>query len=382
MTPPTCGRRKAPEVGAAGPVLVINAGSSSLKYAVFGPDLAERARGMVEIGPGGAPDHPAALEQALARLAASGLPLAAFTAAGHRVVHGGATLTEPARITPEIVGKIRDLCAIAPLHNPHNLAAIETLGALAPRLPQVAVFDTAFHDTAPEVARRYALPDRAETGDIRRYGFHGISYAALTEALPRISGTPLPRRLLALHLGAGASACAILEGSSVATTMGFSPLDGLDMASRSGSLDPEAVLVLAERLGIDAARHMLWRESGLAGLAGSGDMRALLGRDDLQARFAVEHFAYWAIRHAGSLIAAMGGLDALAFTGGIGERAAPIRAAILAGLKWAGLKVDPGKNETHGPALHAPASPVTAWIVPAREEAYIAARTRDVVAGV
>ncbi len=364
-----------------GPVLVLNAGSSSLKYAVFDADLTERARGMVEIGPGGAPDHPSALERALARLEAAGLPLAAFTAAGHRVVHGGASLTEPARVTPEIIGKIRDLCAIAPLHNPHNLAAIETLGALAPNLAQVAVFDTAFHAQMPEVARRYALPARAATADIRRYGFHGISYAALAEALPEVSGAPPPRRLLALHLGAGASACAILDGRSVATTMGFSPLDGLDMASRSGSLDPEAVLVLAERLGTDGARRLLWRESGLTGLAGSGDMRALMARGDPAARFAVEHFAYWTIRHAGSLIAAMGGLDAVAFTGGIGEGAAPVRAAIMEGLGWAGLVPDRAANAAGGPGLHAPASPVAAWIVPAREERYIAARTREIVAG-
>ena len=362
------------------PVLVINAGSSSLKYAVFDTAGGENARGMVEIGPEGAPDHPAALAEVLARLEASGLPLTAFAGSGHRVVHGGATLTEPTRITPEIIQQISDLSAIAPLHNPHNLAAIETLGTLAPNLAQVAVFDTAFHAQKPEVARRYALPDRAETADICRYGFHGISYAALTEALPQISGVPLPRRLLALHLGAGASGCAILGGRSVATTMGFSPLDGLDMASRSGTLDPEAVLVLAERLGTRAARHLLWHESGLKGLAGNGDMRALLARDDPAARFAVEHFTYWATRHAGSLIAAMGGLDAVAFTGGIGEGAAPVRAAIMEGLGWAGLVPNMAANAAGGPGLHAPASPVAAWIVPAQEERYIAARTREIVA--
>ncbi len=374
---------------AGGPVLVLNAGSSSLKYAVFDAESGggaeeaageEIARGLVEIGPEGAADHAAALDAVLARMADAGLPPARLAAAGHRVVHGGSALTAPTRITPEIIREIRSLCALAPLHNPPALAAIETLAARAPDLPQVAVFDTAFHADMPELARRYALPARAGAEGIRRYGFHGISCAALVEALPGISGAPLPRRLLALHLGAGASATAILDGRSVATTMGYSPLDGLPMASRSGGLDPEAVLVLAERLGTEGARRLLWHESGLRGLAGSGDMRALLGRDDPQARFAIRHFAYWTTRHAGSLIAAMGGLDALAFTGGIGAGAAPVRAAIMEGLGWAGLTADPAANAAHGPALHAPDSRVTAWVVPAREEAYIAARTRTLLA--
>ncbi len=362
----------------AGPVLVINAGSSSLKYAAFGAGLTETARGAVEIGPGAAAGHGAALERALDRLARAGLPLGAFAAVGHRVVHGGARLSAPARLTPEIIAEIRALCDLAPLHNPHNLAAIEALGALAPDLDQVAVFDTAFHAGAPELARRYALPARPETAGLVRYGFHGISYAALVRALPELSGAPLPRRLLALHLGAGASACAILEGRSVATTMGFSPLDGLPMASRSGSLDPEAVLVLARRLGLERAGALLWRESGLAGLSGlSGDMRRLLESDDARARFAVAHFAYWAARQAGSLIVALGGLDAVAFTGGIGEHAAPLRAAILERLAWLGLRLDAGANAAGAARLHRPGSAISAWIVPAREEAFIAARTLE-----
>ena len=233
-----------------------------------------------------------------------------------------------------------DRCsALAPLHNPHNLAAITTLARLAPDLPQTATFDTAFHATNPEVAARYALPAQIEARGLRRYGFHGTSYASLVRHMPRLTGAALPKRLLAFHLGNGASICAIRDAQSVATTMGYSPLGGLTMGTRTGEIDGNAVLRLAEEDGIAATQHLLNKESGLRGLSGGlSDMRALLEADTPETRFAVEHFCYWAVRHAGSLIAAMEGVDAVAFTGGIGENAAPIRARIFEGLAWLGTR--------------------------------------------
>ena len=350
------------------PVLVINAGSSSIKAAVFSSALDPVVTASVaRIGaaasltvagqatPVAATDHRAALALLLAALARRGVAVAGLAAAGHRVVHGGDHLTQPCRITPATLAAIRACAPLAPLHNPHNLAAIEALATLAPDLPQTASFDTAFHATNPDLATRFALPDEPATEGLRRYGFHGLSYASLCGALPRLTLQPLPRRLLAYHLGNGASACGIVNGRSVATTMGYAPLDGLTMGTRPGALDPAAVLALAERVGVVAARGLLNHRSGLAGLSGGeGDMQALLARRDEPARFAVAHFIYWAVRHGGSLIAAMGGVDAVAFTGGIGEHAAPVRDGIMAGLAY-----------THAPA----------HVVPAAEERQIARDT-------
>lgn len=325
-------------------ILVLNAGSSSLKVEVFSPALQSLAPYQVsEIGgqatlktvagtaPAIAPDHTAALGLILAAAAQHGFPTEKLTAAGHRVVHGGATLTAPAQVTPDVLAAIEACVPLAPLHNPANLEGIRALARLAPALPQFASFDTAFHATNPEVATTYALPRAERDKGIRRFGFHGISYAGLVEAI-----TPLPRRLLALHLGNGASLCAILDGRSVATSMGYSPLDGLVMGTRTGHIDGMAVLRLAGDHGIARAADILNRESGLKALAGTNDMATLLARDDAEARFAVDHFCYWAVRQAGSAIAAMGGIDAIAFTGGIGEHAVPVRDRITAGLKWAG----------------------------------------------
>ena len=266
---------------AAGDILVINAGSSSIKFAVFDGDLAEMLRGMADgiggegslrVGEERCParfgDHESALRAVFEVLAAHGLPLAGFRAAAHRVVHGGAELTAPVLVTEQTRAAIARCGRLAPLHNPHNLAAIETLARLAPELPQVACFDTAFHADNPEVASRYALPPTIEARGIRRYGFHGLSYASLVRLLPALSGTALPRRLLALHLGNGASICAIRDGRSVATTMGYSPLEGLTMGTRSGSIDANAVLRLAREDGIEATHDLLNRESGLKGHLG------------------------------------------------------------------------------------------------------------------
>jgi len=379
---------------ASGAILVLNAGSSSIKFAVFDEGLrailsgaateiggAARLRVGPQTRPADLPDQPSALAAILAALESAGIAPGDLAAAGHRVVHGGARLTDPCRVDDRVLDEIAACAPLAPLHNPHNLAAIRALAALAPALPQVASFDTGFHATLPEVARRYALPAAAETRGIRRYGFHGISYRGLVARLPEISQAPLPRRLLALHLGNGASLCAILDGRSVATTMGYSPLEGLTMGTRSGSVDPNAVLDMAAAFGIEETRHMLNRESGLWALGGRSDMRALRAADTPEARFAIAHFAHSTIRHAGAMIAAMGGLDAVAFTGGIGENDARMRAEILGGLAWAGIRPDAQANARGGPALHSPDAPVPAWIVPADEERQIARDTRAIVSG-
>ncbi|GAW34052.1 acetate kinase [Roseovarius sp. A-2] len=368
-------------------ILVLNVGSSSIKLAVFDSDLTETLTGIAE-GIGGAghlklgsvktvqdfPDHDSALQAVLSGLEVNGLPFSRFRAAAHRVVHGGTELTEPARVTPGVIAAIDRCLELAPLHNPHNLAAINTLARLVPGLPQCATFDTAFHATNPDVAARYALPAGIEARGIRRYGFHGISYASLVRHMPGLTGAALPGRLLALHLGNGASICAIRDGRSVATTMGYSPLGGMTMGTRTGEIDGNAVLRLAEEDGIAATHHLLNKESGLRGLSGGlSDMRALMEADTAEARFAIDHFCYWAIRHAGSLIAAMGGLDAVAFTGGIGEYAAPIRARIFQGLAWLGAQMNEAANTRNDTRLHAKESAITGWIVPAQEERMIAA---------
>ena len=307
-------------------LLVVNAGSSSLKVALFDGGVQVRSGQVGEIGTDG---HRAALERLLTDGFGQGL-----TAAAHRVVHGGAELTATCRIDAGVLAQIEACVPLAPLHNPANLAAIRALAALAPDLPQFASFDTAFHATNPEVARRYALPAQVEAAGIRRYGFHGLSYAAIVRKVQQISDIGLPNRLLALHLGNGASICGIVEGRSVATTMGYSPLDGLTMGTRAGAMDGNAVLRLADLYGIAGAARILNRESGLLGLGGASDMRALHVAGTEEARFAVAHFCYWAMRHAGSMIAAMGGLDAVAFTGGIGENDSFVRAEILEGLAF------------------------------------------------
>ena len=313
-------------------LLVVNAGSSSLKLAVFDASLVQLAGARVErIGSGGAADHLEALREGLA---AMGVAVGDLTAAAHRVVHGGAGLVRPARISAEVLAGIEACIPLAPLHNPANLMGVRALASLVPDLPQYASFDTAFHAAVPEVAARYALPPAAEALGLRRYGFHGISYASLVVRL-RAKGA-LPRRLLALHLGNGASLCAILDGQSVATTMGYSPLSGLTMGTRSGDIDGNAVLRLAEVHGVEGAARILNRESGLLGLGGASDMRALHAAGTESAEFALEHFAYWAVRHAGSMVAAMGGLDALAFTGGIGENDNWMRGRIVTGLAFLG----------------------------------------------
>ena len=367
-------------------ILVLNAGSSSIKFAVFGPDLEAGVSGIAaEIGGTGVlevdgarealplVDHAAALRAILAVLETRGITASSLKAAAHRVVHGGRKLSGPMRVTEDVMEEIQSCTPLAPLHNPHNLAAMVALRAAAPDLPQFASFDTAFHATNPDVAVRYAIPRMMETKGIRRYGFHGISYASLVERLPEISGAALPSRLLAFHLGNGASLCAIRNGQSIATTMGYSPLDGLTMGTRSGGIDANAVLRLVEDNGLERTEAILNHESGLLGLSGGkSDMRNLMLDPSADSAFAIEHFCYWSVRHAGSLIAAMGGVDAIAFTGGIGENAVGVRADVCRRLEWLGARLDPDANHGARGRLHARSSKVAIWIVPAEEERMIA----------
>lgn len=327
-------------------ILVVNAGSSSIKVALFTPDLSEVMAGQVS-GIGGAlahiklgaddkdiaaSDHGAALTSILNSLAAQGIEARDLTACAHRVVHGGTSLVQPCRIDDDVIAGIEAATPLAPLHNPNNLAGIRALQTLAPDLPQFASFGTAFHATNPDVATAYAIPKTERDMGIRRYGFHGLSYAwIVTQFEDR-----LPDRLLAFHLGSGASLCAIHKGRSMATSMGYSPLDGLTMGTRSGAIDGMAVLRMAETHGEAEASRMLNKDSGLKGLGGSNDMRLLLAADTDEARFAVDHFCYWAARHAGSAMVAMGGIDAVAFTGGIGQNSGPIRDKIMAHLSFLG----------------------------------------------
>ncbi len=374
-------------------ILVVNAGSSSVKAALFGAGEAPLAAfSVTEVGAGAvlrtaggerpcaAPDHEAAIGLILDAAAAGGVPVARLAGAGHRIVHGGRALTRPVILDEGAIAAIEACVPVAPLHNPHNLAAIRALGRRAPSLPQVGVFDTAFHATNPEVALRYAIPAAEEAKGIRRYGFHGISFASLVERLPAMLGGPLPGRLLACHLGNGVSLCAIRSGRSAATTMGYSPLEGTTMGTRSGGIDGNAVLRLASDHGVEAAGRILNRESGLLALGGASDMRALHAAGTAEARFAIDHFCYWAVRHAGSMIAAMGGLDCIAFTGGIGENDAVVRARICAGLSFLGVAVDAAANVRNAGRIEAGGS-LPVLVVPAGEEAWIATATRRLISG-
>ncbi|MEP3442289.1 MAG: acetate/propionate family kinase [Sulfitobacter sp.] len=353
-------------------ILVMNAGSSSIKTALFDGALSELLR-IEATGIGGAgqlevagkkhslhmPDNAAALANIFESLGQHSITLDTLDGVAHRVVHGGTTLTQTQRITPEVRDEIATCIPLAPLHNPHHLAAIDAMSAAAPDLPQFASFDTAFHATIPPIAHRFALPDHPKLNGVRRYGFHGTSYASVVRTLPEQTQT-LPARLLAMHLGNGASLCAILDGRSVATTMGYSPLSGLTMGTRAGEIDAGAVLRLVRMFGVDEADHLLHNASGLLGLSGlSADMRTLEAAQTPDAQFAIDHFCYWIARQAGSLVSAMGGVDAIAFTGGIGENSALIRNAITDHLQWLGS--------------------IPTYVVPTQEELYIAREAQTLI---
>lgn len=368
-------------------VLVLNAGSLSIKFAVFTADFTETLSG-IAANIGGASfltipgktetspfiDHKSALSAVITALKSHSCDIKTLNAAAHSVVHGSRKLTAPVRITPEVRSEISNCTPLAALHNPHNLAASYALKHIAPKLPQFASFDTSFHATNPDVATRYAIPRMMKTKGILRYGFHGLSYASLVTHLPKISSEKLPWRLLAFHLGNGASLCAIQSGQSVATIIGYSPLDGLTMGTHSGGIDANAALHLVKENGLESTKAILNHESGLLGLSGGkSDMRNLMLDPSADSAFAIKHFCYWSLRHARSLIAAMEGVDAIAFTGGIGENALGVRTRILRGIEWPGVRINPDANHRNDARLHAESSKIKAWVIPAKEEKMIAA---------
>jgi acetate kinase len=386
-------------------LLVLNVGSSSIKFASFAVDdgqplarlfrgevdgIGDQPRLAVEDGSGrpitrrplapGAGHEPAlaATLEWLEREGAGSEPIAA----GHRVVHGGRAFWAPTRIDAAVLATLESLVPLAPLHQPHNLAGIRALAAQRPDLPQVACFDTGFHRTQPPVAQAFALPRALTDSGIQRYGFHGLSYESVAHALPAAAGAAADGRVIVAHLGAGASLCAMRGRESVATTMGFTALDGVPMATRCGSLDPGVVLhLLAERgLGPDEVTDVLYHRSGLLGVSGvSGDVRTLLADSSPAARQALDLFVYRVGREIGSLAAALGGLDVLVFTAGIGERSAPIRARVARGAAWLGVRLDEAANEQHGPRISADDSAVAVWVIPTDEERVVARQTLAVV---
>jgi len=298
------------------------------------------------------------------------------------VVHGGEAFAAPVRLDDAVLAALDALVPLAPLHQPHNLVPIRALAARRPDLIQVACFDTAFHRTIPEVAQSFALPAAVTDKGVRRYGFHGLSYAYIASVLPAVDPRAAAGRTVVLHLGGGASMGALHRGRSVASTMGFTALDGLPMGTRSGQLDPGVVLYLIDELGMDARaiEDLLYRRSGLLGVSGlSSDMRVLLQSDAARARFAVELFVYRIARELGSLAAALGGLDALVFTAGIGEHAAPVRAAVCRAAAWLGVALDEAANAAHGPRISTAESRTAAWVIPTDEELMIARQTLDAV---
>ncbi|MEU8188110.1 acetate kinase [Micromonospora carbonacea] len=367
-------------------VLVLNCGSSSVKYRLYDGDEV-LAKGTVErVGePGGGPaDHETAVRGILDRLGPDGL--AGLTAVGHRVVHGGRRFTEPVLVDDAVFAAIGELVPLAPLHNPANLAGIRVAREALPGVPQVAVFDTAFHHTLPEAAATYAIDrDTAQRHDIRRYGFHGTSHAYVSRRTAELLGRPYDElNTITLHLGNGASACAVQGGRSVATSMGMSPLEGLVMGTRSGDLDPTIVFHLRREagMGVDEIDDLLNHRSGLLGLAGVNDMREVLARraaGDPAAALAFDVYTRRITGYVGAYYALLGRVDAVTFTAGVGEHAAPVRAAALAGLERLGIAVDPARNDGTGDRVISPAgAEVAVCVVGTDEEREIARAARAV----
>jgi acetate kinase len=301
---------------------------------------------------------------------------------GHRVVHGGRKFTEPVIVDNEILKSLELFTPLAPLHQPHNLASIRSVMKLGPNIPQVACFDTAFHNTNPPVAQSFALPRHLSDAGIRRYGFHGLSYEYVARRFRMINPDVAAGRVVVAHLGSGASMCALRNGKSIASTMGFSAMDGLVMGTRPGSIDPGVILYLIQEKGMEAKElsELLYKKSGLLGVSGlSSDMRVLLNSTDPYALEAVDLFIYRIQRELGSLAAALGGLDALVFTAGIGENSAQIRSRICNAAGWLGLCLDSKANEKGNTKISTKDSAVSIWIIPTNEELMIATHTRDIL---
>lgn len=400
-------------LGMQGLLLVLNAGSSSIKFSVFeahedGHQPRKSFQGQVE-GLGGAArftvkahggevlgEHrwpegaTVSHEEGLAHLnewLTPRLQGRALLGCGHRVVHGGVRHTRPVLIDDEVLQSLEALCPLAPLHQPHNLAPIRAIRARLPALPQVACFDTAFHHGQSEVVRQFALPREVTQAGVQRYGFHGLSYEYIASVLPEVHASLADARVIVAHLGNGASLCAMRAGRSVASTMGFSALDGLAMGTRCGTLDPGVIFHLLREMKLtpDQVEHMLYHDSGLLGMSGvSNDMRQLRARaHEPQVRLALDIYVHRIAREIGSLAAAMGGLDAIVFTAGIGENDADTRAEVIEACGWLGFALDAPRNLAQGPciSLGDPSQGPSAWVVPTDEEGMLARKVLGVLAG-
>jgi acetate kinase len=386
-------------------ILVLNSGSSSVKLAVFGVQrgelvlalhgqveglytmprfeardpagrvVAEQSWDRVTLGHDGAVEY-------LGDFLQHHLKNHRLVGVGHRVVHGGLAYTAPVRVEAKTLAALERLVPLAPLHQPHNLLPIDKFLKRTPDLPQVACFDTSFHRANPDVAQRFALPAELHDAGVQRYGFHGLSYEYIATELPRVDARAAAAKTIVLHLGNGSSMCAMDAGQGVATTMGFTTTDGLAMGTRCGALDPGVILYLIDerRMDVRAIERLLYNESGLLGLSGiSSDMRTLLASTAPSARLAIDVYVYRIRRELGSLAAALGGLDAVVFTGGIGENASPIRARVCQDAAWLGVQLDAAANAKGGARISAPGSRVSAWVVPTNEELMIARHTQRVL---
>jgi len=382
--------------------LVLNAGSSSLKFCVYHrPDAEDwhiAARGQIEgigtaprllakdgagglivdrpLGQGGRDIHTAL--DSLASWLRSKYGGARVVGVGHRVVHGGARFTGPVVVTPQVVEELRELIPLAPLHQPYNLAAIEAVSKRLPGVPQVACFDTSFHRGQPAVAEVVPLPRELCRAGLQRYGFHGLSYEYIASILPQAAPEIASGRVIVAHLGSGASLCALKNGKSMDSTLGFTALDGLCMGTRPGAVDPGVILYLFQGLGLSAkeVEAILYKKSGLLGISGiSNDMRDLLTSCEPGAKLAVDYFVYRAAKEIGAFAAVLGGLDGLVFTAGIGENSPEIRRRICETSAWLGIDLDEHANARKGPRISSAKSRVSAWTIPTNEELMIARHT-------
>jgi acetate kinase len=386
-------------------IVVVNAGSTSLKFCAYAVDgshslprlchgqidsmesdphfVVENAAGKQLVGhrwgKDHAIDHKTALHFVITWLEAN-LGDRKVVAAGHRVVLGGTRFEAPVLIDADVLKYLNSLAVMEPSHQPYNVRGAEALAEAFPGLPQVACFDSSFHRTMPEVAQTYALPKDVRDAGVRHWGYHGISYDYISRQVPKFA--PQARRVIAAHLGGGASMCAMLDGRSVETTMGFAGLTGLPMATRSGDVPQDLLFYLLRRKLFDSAslEKMLYERAGLLGLSGvSDDMRMLQESTDPRAIAALEYFVYAMTKYAGAYAAVLGGLDAFVFTAGIGEHSASVRAVLCAKLAWLGVKLDEQANKSNGPRISTPDSRVSVWVIPTNEELMIAQHTLALV---
>jgi len=379
-------------------IAAFNAGSSSIKFALYEGETTLQFRGQIE-GIGVSPrlhvldengnrllerslaaegfDHRAATREIL-NLAVALKKDSPVAGVGHRVVHGGVRYAAPVRIDPTVMAALAELTPLAPLHQPHSLAPIEAILEIAPEIPQVACFDTAFHRSQPNLAQLFALPRKFTDAGIRRYGFHGLSYEYIRSRFNDVAPELAHARVIAAHLGNGASLCAIRDGKSLASTMGFTAVDGLVMGTRCGTIDPGVLVHLMDAYKMDARaiEHLIYKESGLLGASGiSSDMRTLRASTDPRAAEAISLFVYRIVREIGSLAAALGGLDAIIFTAGIGENDSAARAEILQGCDWLGIELDSSRNSRGPGRISSDTSRASAWVIPTDEERMIARHT-------